>query len=121
MLEQVLAVGVRGLEDPPVDELGVGGEAALRAAHRDRRPTEPSLLQPRHAVHGVAFGHVLDPAPPGPIPRVEPVSGDSRYSDYRHSQPSQAWQVGHQKRLRAACVEVRTSVPQTRQGMPARR
>ncbi len=31
------------------------------------------------------------------------------------------WQVGHQKRLRAASGSVRTGVPQTRQGRPARR
>jgi hypothetical protein len=63
VVEQVLAVRVRGLEHPVVDEFGVGREAALRAGDRNRGAREPAALQPREAVHGVAFGHGPDPAP----------------------------------------------------------
>jgi hypothetical protein len=60
VLEQVLAVGLGRDEPPAVEDRGAVGEAALRAAGRDDRPAEQSLLVAGEAVQGVAFGHAAN-------------------------------------------------------------
>ncbi len=55
--EEVLAVGVRGVQHPAVEQGGAVGELPLRAAHAHRPPGEPVPVVVREAVDGVSLGH----------------------------------------------------------------
>jgi hypothetical protein len=60
VVEEVLAVRLGAFQDAPVEHLGAGGEAALRAAERDRVAAVAASMQTGEAVQGVAFGHAAD-------------------------------------------------------------
>ena len=56
-VEQVLAVGLDTFEHGPVDAIGIGGEAALRARHANGASGEQLAVIAGDAVDRVAFGH----------------------------------------------------------------
>ncbi len=61
--EEVLAPGLGPLERRAVEQRGAGGEAALRAARRDRVSPERALQRAREPVQRVALGHLAPPRP----------------------------------------------------------
>ena len=60
MVEQAFAVGLGGLEHPTVDELRIGGEAALRAGEADRLTDVAAGVRRGETVERMTFGHVAD-------------------------------------------------------------
>ena len=69
VVEQVLAVRLRRLEHPPVDQLRARRETALRAGHRDRSPDVAAGVQGGEPMEGMTFGHQpLLPGSGGGVP-----------------------------------------------------
>jgi hypothetical protein len=63
-VEEMFAEGLDAVEDHAVDELGVGGEAALRRGHRDHLSGEDRRVVLGDAVDRMTFGH-RHPTVPG--------------------------------------------------------
>src|SRR5690606_57244 len=57
VVEQVLAVGLGGLEPRAVEDRGRRREPALRRGDRDLLAAEPARVVAREPVDGVALGH----------------------------------------------------------------
>ena len=69
-------MGLGGLEHPTVDELGIGGEATLRAGDADRPTDVAAGVQRGETVERVTFGHVAD-QPSDRVPCAAGIGGAS--------------------------------------------
>ena len=102
--EEMLAPRLRPLEDPAVQPVGVGSEAALRARRLDLVATERALEAVRQGMDGVTLGHA--PSSPCCIPR----DGDSQPNVLSASVPSDAGTPIRPRMRRRSSIEANSTV-----------